>query len=166
MSDAPPDSRTAWAWVAGTFFGAGLLKPGPGTWGSAAAALIWLAAGAGLRLAPGSLSWVTGALAALAFRAGTACAPYAALFDEAAWRACAELFCRDLYRLHSMPPLSQLTVHLQVPPWRTPLAAPAVLQHVLLLPQTRLHLSGACHITENAAAEASMGMVGVDRSTA
>lgn len=53
------------------------------------------------------------ALAALAFKAGTACAPYAALFDERAWRAAGELFCKDLYRLHSMPPLSQLTVHLQ-----------------------------------------------------
>jgi hypothetical protein len=53
------------------------------------------------------------ALAALAFRAGTACAPYAALFEEGAWRACADAFCKDLYRLHAMPPLSQLVVHLQ-----------------------------------------------------
>lgn len=35
------DSRTGWAWTAATFFGAGLLKPGPGTWGSLAAAAIW-----------------------------------------------------------------------------------------------------------------------------
>ena len=34
--------RTAWAWVIGTFFGAGNLKPGPGTWGSVAATLIWI----------------------------------------------------------------------------------------------------------------------------
>jgi len=34
-------SRTAWAWAAGTFFGVGLLRPGPGTWGSAAAAALW-----------------------------------------------------------------------------------------------------------------------------
>lgn len=33
---------TAWAWVIGTFFGAGNLKPGPGTWGSVAATLIWI----------------------------------------------------------------------------------------------------------------------------
>ncbi len=35
-------TRTRWAWIAGTWFGAGLLKPGPGTWGSIAAALLWL----------------------------------------------------------------------------------------------------------------------------
>jgi len=35
--------RTRWAWITGTFFGAGTLKPGPGTWGSVAATLIWLA---------------------------------------------------------------------------------------------------------------------------
>ncbi len=34
-------AKTRWAWVAGTFFGAGLLKPGPGTWGSLAATAIW-----------------------------------------------------------------------------------------------------------------------------
>src|SRR5579875_3890384 len=33
--------RTSWAWTVSTFFGAGLLKPGPGTWGSIAAAMIW-----------------------------------------------------------------------------------------------------------------------------
>ena len=31
----------AWAWVAGTFFGVGTLKPGPGTWGSLATVLLW-----------------------------------------------------------------------------------------------------------------------------
>jgi len=30
-----------WATVVATFFGAGLLKPGPGTWGSLAATLLW-----------------------------------------------------------------------------------------------------------------------------
>lgn len=30
-----------WAWLAGTFFGAGLLRPAPGTWGSLAALVIW-----------------------------------------------------------------------------------------------------------------------------
>jgi phosphatidylglycerophosphatase A len=36
--------KTKWAWTLGTFFGAGLLKPGPGTYGSVAAALLWYAA--------------------------------------------------------------------------------------------------------------------------
>ena len=35
--------RTRWAWTIATFFGAGLGKPGPGTWGSAAAVLLWAA---------------------------------------------------------------------------------------------------------------------------
>jgi phosphatidylglycerophosphatase A len=66
MSDAPVGRKTAWAWAVGTFLGAGLLKPGPGSWGSAAAALLWLAAGKAL--APGPLGWLTltAALAALA----------------------------------------------------------------------------------------------------
>jgi phosphatidylglycerophosphatase A len=33
--------HTRWAWIAGTFFGAGWMKPGPGTYGSVAATLIW-----------------------------------------------------------------------------------------------------------------------------
>lgn len=36
--------KTFWAWTIATFFGAGLGKPGPGTWGSAAATLIFTAA--------------------------------------------------------------------------------------------------------------------------
>jgi phosphatidylglycerophosphatase A len=36
--------KTKWAWALGTFFGAGLLRPGPGTYGSAAAVVLWFAA--------------------------------------------------------------------------------------------------------------------------
>jgi phosphatidylglycerophosphatase A len=36
--------KTKWAWALATFFGAGLLKPGPGTYGSIAALLLWYAA--------------------------------------------------------------------------------------------------------------------------
>ena len=36
--------KTRWAWFVGTFFGAGLLRPGPGTYGSVAAVLLWYAA--------------------------------------------------------------------------------------------------------------------------
>ena len=38
----PP--RTVWAWTIGTFFGIGLIGPGPGTWASLAAAAIWFVA--------------------------------------------------------------------------------------------------------------------------
>jgi len=34
---------TPWAWTVATFFGAGYGKPGPGTWGSVAAVLVWAA---------------------------------------------------------------------------------------------------------------------------
>jgi phosphatidylglycerophosphatase A len=36
--------KTPWAWAIGTFFGAGLLRPGPGTYGSIAALILWFAA--------------------------------------------------------------------------------------------------------------------------
>ena len=67
MSEWTAGTKTAWAWTVGTFFGAGLLKPGPGTWGSAAAALLWLAAGKVLHPAPAPFAWWTliAALAAL-----------------------------------------------------------------------------------------------------
>jgi len=35
--------KSLWAFAIATFFGAGRLKPGPGTWGSVAAALLWFA---------------------------------------------------------------------------------------------------------------------------
>ncbi|MGA8743880.1 MAG: phosphatidylglycerophosphatase A [Terracidiphilus sp.] len=41
-SSSPVAARkTEWAWTVATFFGAGLGKPGPGTWGSVAAVLPW-----------------------------------------------------------------------------------------------------------------------------
>ena len=39
-----PKQRTHWAWAVGTFFGAGLMKPGPGTYGSVAAVVLWFVA--------------------------------------------------------------------------------------------------------------------------
>lgn len=61
-------TKTLWAWTAGTFFGAGLGKPGPGTWGSVAAMLLWFAAArfAHLSAAQITLVSITGALLALA----------------------------------------------------------------------------------------------------
>jgi phosphatidylglycerophosphatase A len=41
----PAARKTLWAWAVATFFGAGLGKPGPGTWGSVAAVLVWAAFG-------------------------------------------------------------------------------------------------------------------------
>jgi phosphatidylglycerophosphatase A len=68
MNDLVRAGKTKWAWAVGTFFGAGLLRPGPGSWGSAAAGLLWLGAGKGLQLAPASLAWLTlgGAICAVA----------------------------------------------------------------------------------------------------
>ena len=42
-TDAPTQKKTVWAWSIATFFGAGFGKPGPGTWGSVAAVLLWAA---------------------------------------------------------------------------------------------------------------------------
>ena len=42
-STPPTGEKTLWAWAVATFFGAGLGKPGPGTWGSVAAMLLWVA---------------------------------------------------------------------------------------------------------------------------
>jgi phosphatidylglycerophosphatase A len=44
QTHAPSAKKTLWAWAIGTFFGAGLLKPGPGTYGSCAALLLWFLA--------------------------------------------------------------------------------------------------------------------------
>jgi phosphatidylglycerophosphatase A len=56
-SAAEPASiqRTVWAWTIATFFGAGFGKPGPGTWGSVAAALLWAAYAWGVHPAPQQL---------------------------------------------------------------------------------------------------------------
>jgi phosphatidylglycerophosphatase A len=40
----PSEKKTLWAWAIGTFFGAGLLKPGPGTYGSVSAVVLWFIA--------------------------------------------------------------------------------------------------------------------------
>ena len=42
--------KTPWAWAVATFFGAGFLRPGPGTWGSVAAVLLWGVVAWGLHL--------------------------------------------------------------------------------------------------------------------
>jgi phosphatidylglycerophosphatase A len=47
--------KTLWAWTVATFFGAGLGKPGPGTWGSVAAVLLWAGVAFGLHPSPQTL---------------------------------------------------------------------------------------------------------------
>jgi phosphatidylglycerophosphatase A len=54
--------KTGWAWLVATFFGAGLLKPGPGTYGSVAAALLWW--GAAHVWHPGATALAIGTLVA------------------------------------------------------------------------------------------------------
>jgi phosphatidylglycerophosphatase A len=56
--------KTHWAWTLATFFGAGYLKPGPGTYGSAAAVLLWYAVAHIFPCAPTTLAIAT-TLAAL-----------------------------------------------------------------------------------------------------
>lgn len=43
MTNPAASSAPAWSRLIATFFGTGYLRPGPGTWGSAATLLAWLA---------------------------------------------------------------------------------------------------------------------------
>jgi phosphatidylglycerophosphatase A len=52
-------AKTKWAWTLATFFGAGLLKPGPGTYGSIAALGLWYAAAHIFHPAPATLAIAT-----------------------------------------------------------------------------------------------------------
>ena len=96
--------KTRWAWVAGTFFGAGLGKPGPGTWGSVAALLLWLALAHFAPLTGPQLALVTTAAAflvtAIGIPAGTIVAletgkddPQHVVIDEVAGQWIALIAC-------------------------------------------------------------------------
>lgn len=68
MAESPTSTATAvatkaplWAELVATFFGAGRMKPGPGTWGSAAALLSWNAVAR--FVAPAALPYAAGAYA-------------------------------------------------------------------------------------------------------
>lgn len=50
IAGTEPGRAPLWAFFTATFFGIGTLGPGPGTWGSAAAVLIWWAAARGVAL--------------------------------------------------------------------------------------------------------------------
>jgi phosphatidylglycerophosphatase A len=70
--------KTLWAWTIATFFGAGLGNPGPGTWGSIAATLIWAAAAFFLHPTPQALLISTLGGIALAVALGVPAATIAA----------------------------------------------------------------------------------------
>ncbi len=74
----PSGRRTLWAWTVATFFGAGLGRPGPGTWGSVAAALLWGAFAAFLHPSPHALLLVLLAGVALSIALGVPAATLAA----------------------------------------------------------------------------------------
>ena len=63
-------NKTLWAWTAATFFGAGFGKPGPGTWGSVAATLLWFLAARLSHLFAIQIAVLSGAGALLALIVG------------------------------------------------------------------------------------------------
>ena len=65
-------TKTLWAWAAGTFFGTGLIKPGPGTWGSLAATALWYLAARAVHPTTTNLAIATGVAAAAATLIGIA----------------------------------------------------------------------------------------------
>ena len=128
----PTKTQTIWAFIVATFFGAGYGKPGPGTWGSAAAVLLWAAYAWRLHPTPYALtvalvagivvSIVLGVPAAtIAARESGRKDPQFVVIDEVAgqwiallgcpieWRHA--LICFVLFRLFDMtkpPPVRQL----------------------------------------------------------
>lgn len=63
-------TRTGWAWLVATALGAGRLKPGPGTWGSLAAMVVWFAVAAGTHASAAVVIWSTLAAAIVATLVG------------------------------------------------------------------------------------------------
>ena len=59
MEELTTPHKTRWAWSLATFFGAGYLKPGPGTYGSIAALLLWYAAAHAFHPTPAVLALAT-----------------------------------------------------------------------------------------------------------
>ena len=126
------EKKTKWAWSLATFFGTGYLKPGPGTYGSIAALLLWYAAAHAFHPTPTVLALAT-IFAALLFtdlgiRASTIVAresarkdPGFVVIDEVAGQLIALIFIRPdpthailaliLFRLFDItkpPPVRQL----------------------------------------------------------
>ena len=108
-AEQPVSRKTTWAWAAATFFGAGFLKPGPGTYGSVAALLLWYAAAHFFHPASLSLAMATGAAALAATLIGIPAATIAAresgrkdpgfvVIDEVAGQWIALIFMRPDWR--------------------------------------------------------------------
>jgi phosphatidylglycerophosphatase A len=128
----PAEKKTLWAWAIGTFFGAGLLKPGPGTYGSIAAVLLWYGAAHALHPAPTAFAIGTAIAAILATLIGIPAAtiiaresgredPGHVVIDEVAgqlialiaipadWRhAALSLLLFRLFDIFKPPPIRQL----------------------------------------------------------
>jgi phosphatidylglycerophosphatase A len=77
-AQVPSQTKTRWAFVVATFFGAGYGKPGPGTWGSVAAVLLWAAFGWGVHPAANTLFLALIAGIALSIAVGVPAATIAA----------------------------------------------------------------------------------------
>jgi phosphatidylglycerophosphatase A len=82
-SDSSPAARavrprTRWAWTVATFFGAGFLRPGPGTYGSVAATLLWYLAAHAFHPTRPALAAFTAAAACAATAVGIPAATRAA----------------------------------------------------------------------------------------
>jgi phosphatidylglycerophosphatase A len=101
---APAGKRTRWAFAVATFFGIGRLKPGPGTWASIAAVLLWAIAARAAHLAPHALLAALCLGIALALVVGIAASTIAAresgiedpgfvVIDEVIGQWIALLFC-------------------------------------------------------------------------
>src|SRR5271165_3540923 len=129
---APSEHKTLWAWAIATFFGAGYGKPGPGTWGSVAALLLWAACNWLFHPTPHTLLLVLLAGIAVSLLIGIPAAtivaretgrkdPQIVVIDEVAGQwitllACPfdprhAILCQVLFRLFDMtkpPPVRQL----------------------------------------------------------
>ena len=101
---ATGQKKTPWAFAVATFFGAGYGKPGPGTWGSVAAVLLWAVYAWGAHPTPQTLlvALIAGVVLAIAagVPAATICAretgrkdPQFVVIDEVAGQWIALLGC-------------------------------------------------------------------------
>lgn len=104
QNPAPIPKKTKWAFAVATFFGAGRLKPGPGTWGSIAAVLLWAVTARAVHLSAPALLAVLCVGIALSLIFGVPAATIAAresgrhdpgfvVIDEVAGQWIALLFC-------------------------------------------------------------------------